>query len=85
MPVPIRVEGKDPYLTTVDNPYCPKDEFWDWWQLDQLRGHYTNELLARVVFTADALPPADQDEAILLAMEEIVEHNVSGVHKIVWR
>lgn len=70
-----------PYLTTIDNPYDPRDEFEMWYAHDRTMGHNTLELLGRVVRIADDMSPADQDDSRDAAIEEIIMENVSGVHK----
>lgn len=68
-------------LTTTDNPYDPFTEFDEWFAFDHRAGHYTVELLARVVYTSSELSEADQSLAIEDAIDEIVSENVSGVHR----
>jgi len=66
-------------LTTTDNPFSPVTQYDEWlaWDME----HYnTNALLARVAYSSPDLSPADQTQAIEDAINEIVEHNVSGVH-----
>jgi hypothetical protein len=67
-------------LTTVDNPYNPFTEYKQWSAFDEARGHYTAQLLGRVVVTSDELSERDQDLALESAIDEIVYYNVSGVH-----
>lgn len=67
-------------LTTIDNPYSPFEDFDRWMAYDHYLGHYTSELLARVVVTSEELSEADQDEAIDSAMDEIVELDPSMVY-----
>ncbi|MGW8178052.1 MAG: hypothetical protein ACWGQW_04560 [bacterium] len=71
---------QDALLTTTDNPFDPWEQFEEWRQFDEAHGYYTLSLLARIVHDSDELSDADQHEAILLAMDEIVAENVSGVH-----
>jgi hypothetical protein len=68
-------------LTTVDNPFNPFTAFDDWYAFDTLNGYYTLALLGRVVATSDDLSEADQASAIEQAIDEIVEFNVSGMHR----
>lgn len=66
-------------LTTTDNPFDPVTQYDEWFAWDM--AHYnTNALLARVVRTSPELSDADQELAIQLAIDEIVQENVSGVH-----
>lgn len=72
-------------LTTVDNPYDPFEQFTMWLAWDEQHGYFTASLLARLAYTSDELSDADQRRAIEMAMDEIVEFNLSGVHKKVSR
>ena len=70
-------------LTTIDNPYNPFTEFDAWYMYDLSHGYDSLGLLARVANTSDDLSDADQVDAIELAIQEIVEENVSGLHRSV--
>lgn len=67
-------------LTTVDNPYDPFTQYIEWSAFDEARGYFTPQLLARVAITSSELSDVDQDLAIESAIDEIVKHNVSGMH-----
>ena len=68
-------------LTTVDNPWDPFTEFDQWNQWDMSHGYHTLALLARIIVTSDELPEADQAQAYERAVDEIVDENVSGMHR----
>jgi hypothetical protein len=68
-------------LTTVDNPFDPLTQWREWYAWDYNAGYHTPGLLARIAKTSDELSEADQDQAVLWAMDEIVRENVSGKHK----
>jgi hypothetical protein len=70
-------------LTTVDNPWSPFMNFDEWRAYDEASGYHSLALLARVALSSDELSEADEDSAILDAMNEIVRENVSGVHVMV--
>jgi hypothetical protein len=72
-------------LTTVDNPYDPFTQFNEWHAFDTASGYNTAAFLARIVVTSDDLSEADQRVAIEAAIDEIVEENVSGMHRKVSR
>lgn len=78
------MDDRVPYLTTVDNPYNPRDEFKAWYEFDRLRGYHTTELLDRRTFSSEHLSEADQEDSRVAAIEEIVEENVSGMYTIVY-
>ena len=73
----------DVMLTTVDNPWNPFTHFDEWREYDESSGWQTLALLGRVVLTSDEMSEADQDVAVLDAMKEIIQENVSGVHVLV--
>lgn len=78
------MDGYEPYLTTVDNPYSPRDEFREWYAFDCAHEYYTAEILARRTFDSEDMSPADIKDSRLLAMEEIVDANIGGLHVIKW-
>lgn len=67
-------------LTTTDNPFSPVTQYDAWRAWDTLHGYDSNGLLARVVVSSHDLSDADQEQAIEDGINEIVEHNLSGVH-----
>lgn len=68
-------------LTTVDNPFDPFTQFDEWYNFDEAAGYRTTQFLARVVKSSDQLSEADQSLAIELAIDEIVNENVSGLYR----
>lgn len=68
-------------LTTVDNPFDPFTQYDEWFSWDSKAGYHTPSLLGRVVVISDDLSEADQAHAIQIAIDEIVNENVSGMHK----
>ena len=68
-------------LTTVDNPYNPFTHFEEWYAWDVASGYNSCSLIDRVLLTSEELSPSDQEAAREQAIDEIVEFNVSGVHK----
>jgi len=68
-------------LTTVDNPFDPFTQFDEWMAFDEDKGYHSSAYLARIVKSSDDLSEADQDIAIELAIDEIVELNILGIYK----
>ena len=66
-------------LSTIDNPYNPFTHFDEWLAYDMRSGYDTSGFLARIANTSPALSPADQAQAIELAIDEIVRENVLGI------
>jgi hypothetical protein len=72
-------------LTTVDNPFNPFTQYEQWYWWDYHAGYHTPGVLARQTISSNDLSEADQTSAINQAIDEIVQENVSGVHKKVTR
>lgn len=70
-------------ITTTDNPHSPFTEFDEWRRWDETHGYYTLAYLARVTRTSDELSLSDQELAIEQAIDEIAEHNITGMYKVV--
>lgn len=60
-------------LTTFDNPFDPLTDWDEWLRWDRSHGYNTNERLARVVTTSPELSDTDDELAIAIAIDEIVE------------
>jgi hypothetical protein len=71
----------DYMLTTVDNPWNPHTHYDEWYAYDQAHGYDTPGFLARIAIVSLNLSEADQDLAIVQAIDEIVEENVSGIYR----
>lgn len=71
-------------LTTMDNPFNPKTDYDKWRNWDIRNGYNTEEYLDRV---SNIPPDLDDDEKIssliLDAMLSIVEHDMTGMYKII--
>jgi hypothetical protein len=72
-------------LTTVDNPWNPFTHYNEWNTWDISHGYHTAGMLARICHTSLDLSDADNEQAIESAMQEIVQLNVSGMHKFATR
>lgn len=77
-------KARDCRLTTVDNPYSPFTQFEEWYVWDETSGYRTLGLLARLTNTSFELSEEDQKVAYESAVDEIVQYNVSGMHKKVF-
>jgi hypothetical protein len=78
-------DGPEYMLTTVDNPFNPFTEYDEWYAYDTMMGYHTLPFLARVAQVSTEISEPDQQLAIQLAIEEIVEENVSGMWRKVTR
>lgn len=72
-------------LTTFDNPYDPFTQWDEWLSWDMHAGYNTPGLLARIAVTSNEISDADYFHAIQNAIDEIVEENVSGMHRKIKR
>lgn len=68
-------------LTTTDNPYDPFTQFDAWNGYDESQGYFTCAYLARITKTSNVLSKADDDDAVDIAMDEIVALNILGIYK----
>ena len=71
-------------LTTIDNPFNPFTEWDEWKRYDESKGYYTSEYLARIAITSDDLSDEDYEQAIMDAIDEIVELDVLGIYKRIY-
>lgn len=62
---------KQHMLSTDDNPYNPFEKFDEWLAYDQMHGHHSLELLARIARTTDAHTDEQNAEEIEWAIDEI--------------
>lgn len=67
-------------ITTVDNPFDYFTQFKAWYTWDTSRGHHTLAYLERVAMVSDELPEALYSQAIEDAIQDILDHDESGVY-----
>lgn len=65
-------------ITTKDNPFDPLDEFQQWYAFDTANGYNTCALLARLTQTSHELSELDQLQELELAIDEMIEFNITG-------
>ena len=68
-------------LTTVNNPYNPFTEWHKWYKYDQVYEEYCTQYLARVALASDDMLPADYDEEVERAIDEIIALNPRKIYK----
>ena len=64
---------KEMWLTTIDNPFNPFDQFKEWFRFDAENGYHSNERLARIALVSDSLSKSEQQEEIERAIKRIIE------------
>ena len=67
------MSAKVTMLTTYDNPFDPFEDWDNWRRYDEDHGYYTCAYLARMTDSSPELSEADQELAVLIAMQKIVE------------
>lgn len=68
-------------ITTEDNPFDPREDYWSWYQWDVEHGYNTCSYLARIVHLSDGFPQAVQDKETEKAIDEIIEMHDGGLYK----
>lgn len=69
------------FITTVDNPFNPNEDFDSWFLFDVTNGYNSCAYLARIARTSDALSEKENDEEIERAIDEIIANDVLNVYK----
>lgn len=72
-------------LTTMDNPYDPFEDFDSWFRFDTDNGYYTCSYLARIAIFTDDMTQKEENEAVEMAIDEIITLNPLGIYKKVKR
>ena len=72
-------------LTTVDNPYDPKDQFDQWYQYDTDKGYNSCGLLDRIAMTSPAMSDQENAAEIERAIDEIVRFDPLNIYMKVVR
>lgn len=72
---------KSVMLTTLDNPYDPFVQFDEWYAFDESKGYHTCAYIDRIAKTSEELTDEENEQAILDAINEIMELNVLGIYK----
>jgi hypothetical protein len=67
-------------LSTSDNPYNPYTEFDQWNNWDVQSGYHTLAYLARITRTSHELSELDESQAIDIAIQEILDENITGMY-----
>jgi len=69
------------YITTIDNPFNPFDDFTKWFLFDCEKGYNTCSYLARIAKTSDALSDAENASEIERAIDEIIKFDPLKIYK----
>ncbi len=81
MPEQAQTERHRYYLTTIDNPFDPYDQFDAWYMYDEMSGYGTCGLLARFARTSDALSDEENATVINDAITRIIALDPFNIYK----
>lgn len=70
-------------LTTVDNPYNPREDYEKWLNWDHNEGYYTQEYLARVACLDIEDEGPETDIIMELAKLSIIENDMTNLYVLV--
>ena len=70
-------------LSTTDNPFNPWTHYDQWFDWDTSRGYNTASYLATIVQIINANGRVSDDEALALAIDDILEFNITGNYVLV--
>ena len=77
------MEKETLWITTIDNPFDPFDQFDDWKRFDEDHGYYTCNYLARIAETSSGLSDDEYRDAVNRAVKEVYDMNILGIYRIV--
>lgn len=67
-------------LSTRDNPYDPFNQYDEWNAFDMRKGYNTNSYLARIARTSPDIAPADYEQEIERAVDEILKYDFGNMY-----
>ena len=70
-------------LTTEDNPYDPVKQFDQWYAWDTQMGYNTCSYLARITKSVSDMGANEYEEAVTMAINQIMRYNLTGNYKVV--
>ncbi len=69
------------FLSTIDNPFCPFEEFDSWYQFDLDHKYDSSGYLARIAHTSDQLTEEENDAEVERAIDEIIKYDFMNIYK----
>ena len=73
------------YITTIDNPFNPFEDFTSWYNFDCEKGYYTCSKLARLSKTFEGMSEKEEIEEVERAIRRLVEIDPLDVYKIIYK
>ena len=69
------------YITTIDNPFNPFEDFTSWYNYDCEKGYYTCSKLARIANVDEFLTSEQEIEVIESAIERLIEIDPLDIYR----
>lgn len=69
------------YLTTIDNPFDPADDFEHWYAYDEEKGYHSCAYLARLAPTSSSMTDIENQRIINAAVDDICRLDLLGIYK----
>ena len=67
-------------LTTIDNPFDPINDFFNWFLFDIEKGYNSCSYLDRIARTSSQLSEEEYEQEIERAIDEIVKEDPFGIY-----
>lgn len=61
------------FITTIDNPYSPFDDFTSWFMFDVEKGYNTSSKVGRLVRSTDDMTQKEEMEEIERVIDRLIE------------
>ena len=72
---------KETFLTTIDNPYDPFDDFNSWFMFDIEKGYNSCGYLGRIAKTSEQLSDEENNFEVERAIDEIIKYDFRNIYK----
>ena len=72
---------KETWVTTLDNPFDPFEDFENWKRFDEDQGYHTTSLLCRYLTDAPDISEDSRRKCVEDAVDEIVRFNFTGNYR----
>lgn len=79
------LEDADLVLTTIDNPYDPKQDYLKWKQWDEESGYHTEAYIARLLMMEEDFDIDDELGAVELTnkvINDVLEHDPRNIYAL---